>query len=332
MLPIVNWNECAEDFPVKSLMMAEPDTPVLRERIRRLFSGTTVEYLGTGFNNAHHSVRTDDGQGVVVRRALAPVPALQTRLRREYAVLLALKERCYPHSPHPVMEFAAGTLDACPAYAMTFVDGATWAGTAEQARALGQAASALHGLPIARLPGDCGTALAPMVIIERLCTRLRRNLHEIGPSWMAAQRARAGKLLDTLPGKLAACDWRDSRSALVHGDLGDHNVRFVDGCAVLLDWEFAALADPLFDVMWFAARDGVWEHHMPSFLSGYGDSNIAGRMEHLRLLRDLALVELALWAQSGLDDLAAGLNGHFFRPEDGTFLGRQVERLEDTTT
>src|ERR1035438_8829485 len=97
MLAIVNWNEHAGDFPTTSQSLAPPDTSELRARIRGALDGSKVEYLGCGFNNSHHLVNTTDGRRIVVRRALAPIPALRTRLDREYAVLEALLGHAYAH-------------------------------------------------------------------------------------------------------------------------------------------------------------------------------------------------------------------------------------------
>jgi len=91
------------------------------------------------------------------------------------------------------------------------------------------------------------------------------------------------------------------RSAvLAHGDFAPVNV-LTDGVALtgLLDLEAVRLADPLFDVAWWAwavgfAGDGVLQRAWPGFLRGAaieaGDPCLADRVRTLQVLRMLELL------------------------------------------
>ncbi len=328
MIPIVNWNEDAREFPGESATFATPDSVAIRDRIRTGLGASSVEFLGSGFNNAHHVAQTPRGD-IVIRRALAPVQALGLRLSREYEVLRWLEGASYAHAPRALRQLPAEVIDGCPGYLMSFVQGVTWAATTDHAIQLGVAAGALHRLRMDNVPRVCGASLHPVEIVRRLTSRLESNFKVVKANMNTGCASKVQSILQRVPGRLETIDWSGASHAIVHGDLGDHNVRFVGDLAVLIDWEFAAIGDPLFDLMWFAARDGVWEEHMPAFLDGYADARMRWRRKHLVLLRSIALAELALWAQSGLDDLQAGINSHFFRPGDRVFLERQVQRIDE---
>ena len=138
---------------------------------------------------------------------------------------------------------------------------------------------------------------------------------ELDDLWTSPRRlaARAADWMDGVPGLIA-----NERAALIdalarvpelfegrpavlaHGDFAPVNV-LVEGTAVtgLLDFESVRLADPLFDVAWWAwsvsfSSHAVLEAAWPEFLRGAGidasDRRLADRVRSLQLLRMLELL------------------------------------------
>jgi aminoglycoside phosphotransferase (APT) family kinase protein len=102
-------------------------------------------------------------------------------------------------------------------------------------------------------------------------------------------------LIDTVPALFAG-----RPAALAHGDFAPVNI-LTDGVMLtgLLDLESVRLADPLFDVAWWAwavgcALDGVLEGAWPAFLEGAGieadDPDLPDRLRSLQVLRMLELL------------------------------------------
>ena len=93
--------------------------------------------------------------------------------------------------------------------------------------------------------------------------------------------------------------FRDRPAVLAHGDFAPVNVLVADGeITGLLDFESTRLADPLFDVAWWAWVVGF--HHqadlarsLPSFLEGVAVQWDARLNERIRALQLLRLLELA---------------------------------------
>ena len=91
----------------------------------------------------------------------------------------------------------------------------------------------------------------------------------------------------------------DRPTVIAHGDFAPVNMLVVDGeITGLLDFESTRLADPLFDVAWWAWVVGF--HHpadlgrsLPSFLEGAAARRDASQDELIRALQLLRLLELA---------------------------------------
>jgi aminoglycoside phosphotransferase (APT) family kinase protein len=326
MIPIVNWTEEAGDFPNTSVEMRPADSGPIRAKIQAVFDADSVEYVGRGYNCAHHVVRRHPpGQDVIVRRMLAPVAALERRLDREFQVLVQLHLAGFCHAPAPVRQLLPGEIDGSPAFAMTYVKGAAFLWCPDELRRLGRAVRTLHEIPV-----PCalaGLSLPPSEIVRRSLARVRNNLEMTGPT-MSVRDARAfWSAYGRVEGVLSKLECNEDPMVLVHGDLGDHNVVSANGTLVLLDWEFASVAPPVFDLMWlFSLRDEFGGDGQRHFLDGYGRTP-EGTEEELPWLRRLALLDMSLWAHSGLDDIRSGRNAAFFGPNDEAFLERQVRRI-----
>jgi hypothetical protein len=160
---------------------------------------------------------------------------------------------------------------------------------AVMARAMGALVARLRGLPMAGLRlrdtwADTG----------RLAAMASRWIDAM-PALAAGERAALGRLLRDLPDLFAG-----RPAVLAHGDFVPVNV-LTDGEAItgLLDFEAARLADPLFDVAWWAwavsfgplsALESGW---MP-FLDGAGidatDPLLHPRIRVLQILRMLEML------------------------------------------
>jgi aminoglycoside phosphotransferase (APT) family kinase protein len=115
-------------------------------------------------------------------------------------------------------------------------------------------------------------------------------------TWLAAaERAALAGLLDRLPALFA-----NRPVVLAHGDFAPVNV-LTDGTSLtgLVDFESVRLADPLFDVAWWAwavsfASPAVLESAWPPFLQGAGvdatDPELPVRVRTLQVLRMLELL------------------------------------------
>lgn len=157
---------------------------------------------------------------------------------------------------------------------------------AEMGRLLAQlAATPAQGLHLPRLWANP----------TRLATRASAFLEAIAADLPQGETAVLHRLILELP------DLFEARPAVVaHGDFGPANVLVADGrISGLLDWEFARLADPLFDVSWWGWL--VRFHHpdvlgaaWPAFLSARGfdagDPLVAARIFSLQVLRVLEVV------------------------------------------
>jgi aminoglycoside phosphotransferase (APT) family kinase protein len=189
-----------------------------------------VQALAGGTTNATFRVRTRAGRFVV-------------RLNEPYAGDLGVdrKREALLHAAAAAAGLASRVLAADPAgrYLVTeFLEGAPWraADFADENRlwALAQTLCELHALP------------APEVAPVELRTLLERHLAQIAAQDGAAaqelrpQVARASEIL-------ARQADADRPACIVHGDLSHANV-IGTGQPRLIDWEYAAVADPLMDL------------------------------------------------------------------------------------
>ncbi|MBA3261826.1 MAG: phosphotransferase [Thermoleophilaceae bacterium] len=157
------------------------------------------------------------------------------------------------------------------------------------ARSMGQLLAAFRRLPTAGLELDDLWA-AP----GRLAARAARWVEEL-PGLAATERTALAGLLGHLPALFAK-----RPVVLAHGDFAPVNV-LTDGASVtgLLDFESVRLADPLFDVAWWAwavsfSSPSVLDAAWPGFLQGAGidatDPELAVRVRSLQLPRMLELL------------------------------------------
>lgn len=326
MIPIVNWTEDAREFPNQSIEMRLADSENVRQRIREVLDAEEVQYCGRGFNCAHHLAAGGTlHEKVVVRRMLAPVPALERRLEREYSVLVALRRAGFPNAPTPVRRLMPGDTDGSPAFVMTYVPGPSLPMEPDALREFGRVVKRLHSVEI---PVSMRALyVTPEEAVRRAFMRVCSNLDSVRSAMAPDDWLAASDLRRRLERNLPRLEWKAKPPVLVHGDLGDHNVIFSNLTPVLMDWEFACPAEPIFDLMWlFSGRAGFAADEQEHVLEGYGGMP-RGREQHLPWLRRLALLDMGLWAQSGLADIEVGRNAAFFGPKDRAFLEGQVARL-----
>jgi aminoglycoside phosphotransferase (APT) family kinase protein len=194
-----------------------------------------VQALAGGTTNATFRVQTPAGRFVV-------------RLHEPYTLDLGVdrKREAVLHAAAAAAGLASRVLAADPAgrYLVTeFLDAAPWreADLADEKRlwALAHTLRELHALP------------APKVAPVELRTLLERHLAQIGAQDGAAAqglRPQVARALDILARQADA----DRPACVVHGDLSHANVMGT-GQPRLIDWEYAAVADPLRDLACLAA-------------------------------------------------------------------------------
>jgi thiamine kinase-like enzyme len=95
-------------------------------------------------------------------------------------------------------------------------------------------------------------------------------------------------------------------AVLCHNDLLAANFLASDAGIRLIDWEYAALGDPYFDLGNFAVNNGLGAAEEEAFLGAYlGAAPGAHRLARLRLMRFMSDFREAMWAvlQGTLSDL-----------------------------
>jgi len=221
----------------------------------------SLEPLKGGAQNLLFTLRREDGTELVLRRPGRHVrdDAAATFLR-EARVLSALSDTDVPHPrlyAHCVDEAVIGV----PFCIMEKIDGFT---------------------PRGALPGKYGTDPAwrrsmALELVEGAAKLAAVDPHEAGlddlsktDDWLERQIARYSKMLhgyrenaeyresesahvDAVHGWLEANKPNDFRVGIVHGDLQFANVMFdheSPRLAAIVDWEMAALGDPLVDLAW----------------------------------------------------------------------------------
>jgi aminoglycoside phosphotransferase (APT) family kinase protein len=200
-------------------------------------SGADIEVhaLAGGTSNATFRVRTRAGRFVV-------------RLHEPYTLDLGVDRRreAVLHAAAAAAGLASRVLAADPAgcYLVTeFLDGAPWraADFADENRlwALAQTLCELHALP------------PPEVPRLELPALLKRHLEQLAAHDAAAVqelRPQVARALEILARQADA----DRPPCIVHGDLSHANL-IGAGPPRLIDWEYAAVADPLMDLACLAA-------------------------------------------------------------------------------
>jgi aminoglycoside phosphotransferase (APT) family kinase protein len=120
-----------------------------------------------------------------------------------------------------------------------FLDGRCWTSSDFQQDSsitrLGERLAALHALPP---PAGCSGGFEPLALV--------RHYLELAGVATASTHV-AGRVLSLLRGSVAQIEAAAQRPGIVHGDLPYGNV-LENSVLWLLDWEYAQLADPIYDV------------------------------------------------------------------------------------
>jgi len=127
--------------------------------------------------------------------------------------------------------------------------------------------------------------------------------------WLREQMYTAKQAFDKDPLPLCPC----------HNDLLNENFLQQDGKIYLLDWEYAGMGDPFFDLANFAVHHKLTDEEDRYFLSCYFDQVTQTRWARLKLMKILSDFREAMWAvvQIGISkldfDYQAYADKHFDR-------------------
>jgi len=86
---------------------------------------------------------------------------------------------------------------------------------------------------------------------------------------------------------------------LCHNDLLMENVLDTGNALVVIDWEYACLGEPAFDIAALAETYNLDETQTTALLSAYGHPGLAPRLAHFRNI--FALINVLWWLQNGRD-------------------------------
>lgn len=283
-----------------------PDRPAAPDDlVARLVGGRIVatEPARWGFSNQTRLVTAEDGRRFAVGQ-LVGGPLARDRIR-----VARLLPSLLDPAGVPTPRLVAADPDARPALIVTsFVAGtpgpellANPAGAVALAVEMGRLARRLREVPPehCRLPSAWADPL-------RLASVAGRWLGSLGPELEPSTCAGLADAIARLPVLFAG-----RRAVLAHGDWVPANV-IVDRSRVVavLDWEFARLADPLFDIAWWGWI--VAFHHpevhrvaWPVFLEAAEVDSDPATAERLRSLVALRLLEALTAARRAGDSAAA---------------------------
>ena len=149
------------------------------------------------------------------------------------------------------------------------------------------------------------------------------------PPDYAAAHATARRIEAALAGVIGA-------PVLCHNDLLAANFLASEAGIRLIDWEYAAMGDPYFDLGNFAVNNGLGAAEEEAFLAAYlGEAPDGHRLARLRLMRFMSDFREAMWAvlQGSLSDLdfdfGAYARTHFDRLETAAAAPGFEALLED---
>lgn len=175
--------------------------------------------------------------------------------------------------------------------------------------ATARALAALHRVRVKDGPPLVGGAAAPaMVRFTEGCLEQLAAAELLAPRPLKALRQRVRDA-----GRAVASRWwdldDDTPRALCHGDLRPRNLRFsgsgTNTRASLLDFELAGVADPLIDLVRFAAFTPLSKHQELCLLDAYCEATRAAQLDRYFLYAPIAPLFSALsaaahWAQAAL--------------------------------
>lgn len=256
----------------------EPLTAWLEANVDGFEAPAEVTLIHGGRSNLTYEVVDARGLRCVLRRP--PLGRLQLSAQdvsREWAFLVALEPTPVPTAA-PLAHCVDERVIDAPFFVMEHVAGETLADPAAAARLsaderlrladeLTTALAALH----AEDPEAIGLAhfARPGLYLERQLRRWSRQI--------AGYDSLATNLIEPVRERLAACIPAPQRTCVIHGDFKLANLRVLAGGAIaaVLDWELAALGDPLADVGWLLASwaepedDGTWIVPPPTSAGGF---------------------------------------------------------------
>jgi aminoglycoside phosphotransferase (APT) family kinase protein len=278
--------EIADDV-LKGLARRNPGgavarTPIIADIVASVFAqpADVAPLQAQGTFHLVHRARFPSGRTLIVRSSLPDIFPSDDRLLIEQSVfpllgplglhVPAIHLTSVGDRDRAAFDFVI--MDEAPGQGLQFMseseqdDPAIW-------RALGTAVRRLH-----TVQGEGAGPLLPRRGEEDATLRATgRSWHEYVLSHSEAHVARclrSGMLAEAeaeeISRHFAELPWdREPASALLHGDLGNHNVFVKDKRVLtLVDWEDALLGDPVFDVAMWATFNPA-RRHAP-FFDGYG--------------------------------------------------------------
>jgi aminoglycoside phosphotransferase (APT) family kinase protein len=285
--------------PIDALVNRASLTTWLDEHLPSLGDGPLEAHMiHGGTSNVIVSLNRGSQTMVLRRPPVVPPPNSEKGIMREARVLSALNGTDVPH-PHCFGICEDASVIGAPFYVMQLVDG--WAGELRGDRIYHQApfdeGPNEYAIQFAMTDGIIALAnvdyLAvgldgfgkPDNFLERQVDRWSGQLQSYERLYGYARRELPG--YDTTEGWLRANVPADSRTGIIHGDMGTPNALFAyDAPArlnALIDWELSTIGDPLIDLGWMCTvlRD---EREPDRVLSDalYNTANMPTRQELAR--------------------------------------------------
>ena len=309
---------------VRDLILAHvPDVGPLRASL-----------LAGGRSNLTYALTDGTHRWVLRRPPLGHVLATAHDMRREYRVLRALAPTPVP-VPRTVLEYSDADVLGAPFYVMERVDGVVYRTAADLAhldadgaRRLGHAfVDALADLHVVD-PAAVGLADfgRPDGYLARQVRRWTAQL--------AASRSREVPGFALLADRVAGAVPATQRASIVHGDYRlDNAIVAADDpgrlCAVL-DWEMAALGDPLADLALFALYWqgwGVRDNPIAATPADHGFPSAAALTRRYAERTGLDLADDAWYSAFACFKLAVICEGIHYRHVQGLTVGEGFDRI-----
>lgn len=299
-----------------------------------------VERIGGGQSNLTFRVYLQDGTVILRRPPLGPLPPSAHDVLREYSVLCALDGSAVP-VPAPLVSCPEPEVLGAPFYLMEDLPGDAirfsippeLAADPTAPRAIAEQAvdalAALHRIAPATVKLD--TLSKPQGYLERQLRRWTGQLEYARVRPVPDLDTTSTWLQEHLPAEAA-------QPSIVHGDYKLDNLLFAaDAPARLLavvDWEMAALGDPLADLGWLLAfwcEDGTPPREL-TILPRLTEDSLFPRRQELadRYARrtNRQLPELRFYLVLALWKMAILLEAHWARRVRGTAGGFDFAYLE----